>query len=188
MSFQMQINKYDLTTFHKNWGWIMAWGFALLVLGTFAISASVFTTLISIIFLGGIIFASGLVMMLNTFQYWWKKWPGFFGHFIVALFYIAVGLLLMFVPIPAAFSITVLLAVFFIILGFFRIIFSAMYQLPSWGWSFLSGIVTLALGILILAQLPSSGFYIIGLFVGIDLLIWGWASIMMAMYVKNIKT
>jgi uncharacterized membrane protein HdeD (DUF308 family) len=187
MQFLYIEKKYDALAFRKNWGWILAWGIALTVLGVLAISASIFTTLISVIFLGGIFTVGGCVMTINTFQYWWQKWSGFFSHLIVALVYLAFGLMLIFMPLPAALSITVLLAIVFIILGFFRIIFSATFQFPRWGWTFLSGIITLALGILILAQLPASGLYIIGLFIGIDLFIWGWAYIMLALYAKNLN-
>lgn len=184
MPHYFHITQYDLNTFRKNWGWILFWGVALVLLGIMAMSASVFTTLISVIFLGGVLLASGLVMIINTFQYWLHK-PGFMSHLLVALLYAAAGLLLMFTPISSAFSLTVLMAIFFIMIGFFRIIVSAAYQLPSWGWSFLSGLISLLLGILILAQLPNSGFYIIGLFVGIDLFIWGWAFIMLSILAKN---
>ncbi len=184
MAHYFKVSHYDLNTFHKNWGWILFWGVSLVILGMLAISASVFTTLISVIFLGGVLLASGMVMTINSFQYWLHK-PGFMSHLLVALLYIVAGLLLMFTPIASAFSLTVLMAVFFIAMGFFRIIASAAFQLPNWGWSFLSGIITLLLGIVILAQLPSSGFYIIGLFVGIDLFIWGWAFIMLSILAKN---
>ncbi|MBS0285833.1 MAG: DUF308 domain-containing protein [Proteobacteria bacterium] len=186
MPMYFQLTQYDVSHFRKNWGWILFWGIALVLLGVMAMSATVFTTLISVIFLGAVLFASAVIMMLNTFQYWLHK-PGFFSHFLVSLLYMIAGLTLMFTPIPAAFSLTVIMAVFFIVIGFFRIIFAAATQLPSWGWSFLSGLVTLALGILILSGLPSSGFYMIGLFVGIDLFIWGWAFIMLSILAKGAK-
>lgn len=184
MQHFFHITQHDVNAFSKNWGWILVSGLALVILGIMAMSAAVFTTLISVIFLGGVLFASGMIMMINTFQYWLHK-PGFMSHFLVALLYVIAGLTLMFTPIPAAFSLTVIMAIFFIIIGFFRIIFSAAYQLPSWGWSFLSGLITLLLGIMILTQLPSSGFYIIGLFIGIDLFIWGWAFVMLSLIAKN---
>lgn len=184
MPHYFHLSQYDVNAFRKNWGWILASGLLLVILGILAMSAAVFTTLMSVILLGGVLFASAVVMMINTFQYWLHK-PGFMSHFLVALLYMIAGLTLMFTPIPAAFSLTVIMAVFFIVIGFFRIIFSAAYQLPSWGWSFLSGLITLLLGIMILTQLPDSGFYIIGLFVGIDLFIWGWAFVMLSIMAKN---
>ncbi len=184
MPHYFHLTQYDLNTFRRNWGWILVWGLALVLLGMMAMSAAVFTTLLSVIFLGGVLLASGMIMLVNTFQYWLHK-PGFLSHFLVSLLYIVGGLLLMFTPIPAAYSLTVIMAVFFIVVGFFRIIFSAAYQLPGWGWSFLSGLIALLLGIMILVQLPSSGFFIIGLFVGIDLFIWGFAFIMLSLLVKN---
>ena len=45
--------------------------------------------------------------------------------------------------------------------------------LPGWGWQVADGLVTLALGLLVLAEWPGSGLWVIGLFVGIDLIFYG---------------
>lgn len=45
--------------------------------------------------------------------------------------------------------------------------------MPGWGWQVLDGAVPVMLGILVLAQWPSSGLWVIGLFLGIDLIVYG---------------
>lgn len=54
-------------------------------------------------------------------------------------------------------------------------------QLPGWGWQAMNGVITLVLGILVLAQWPVSGLWAIGLLVGIDLTFYGWAWVALAL-------
>jgi uncharacterized membrane protein HdeD (DUF308 family) len=177
--------KTELTGINKNWGWILTWGIALILLGLWAISAAALTTLITVIFLGSLAIMGGIIVIINAFQYWWNRWLGFAGHFIIGILYILLGFELLAGPVPGAFSLTLILAFAFILIGFYRIIFSAIYRFANWGWVFFSGLITLALGIMILAQLPNAGLYIIGLFIGIDLIFWGWSYVMMALFSRK---
>ena len=45
----------------------------------------------------------------------------------------------------------------------------------------MNGVITLVLGILVLAQWPVSGLWAIGLLVGIDLTFYGWAWVALAL-------
>lgn len=169
-----------LTAFSHNWGWFLIWGIVLFSLGVFAIYFTTFTTLLSVVFLGFVIFAGGIVIILDSFSFWWRKWRGFTLHILMGLLYAIVGLMLINSPIFASVSLTFLLAVFYIALGLFRIFYSMSLSMPKWGWTLFNGIVALLLGVLILAEWPASSLFIIGLFVGIDLLIVGWGYIMAA--------
>jgi uncharacterized membrane protein HdeD (DUF308 family) len=53
--------------------------------------------------------------------------------------------------------------------------------LPGWGWQVADGLITLALGLLVFAEWPASGLWVIGLFVGIDLIFYGSAWIALAL-------
>ncbi|MBN9287917.1 MAG: hypothetical protein BGO43_00215 [Gammaproteobacteria bacterium 39-13] len=177
----------DLTIYPKNWGWLLAWGIGLLILGALAISAAAFTTLLSIIFLGALFLCGGVVITVNTLQFWRSKGPGFSYNLIMGILYIILGLMFMFSPVPSAVSLTVLLAIFFIFIGISRAIFSLIMRYPSWGWSFASGLITLILGVMIIAEMPASSLFIIGLFVGIDMMFFGWGFIMAALYARSVR-
>ncbi len=47
------------------------------------------------------------------------------------------------------------------------------------------GIITFVLGLLVLAQWPASGLWVIGLFVGIDLIFYGCAWIALALELRT---
>jgi uncharacterized membrane protein HdeD (DUF308 family) len=56
----------------------------------------------------------------------------------------------------------------------------------EWGWVLLNGGITLLLGMLINRQLPGSALWVIGLFVGIEMVFNGWAWIMLALGLRAI--
>lgn len=186
MNSQLGVSPFQLANFSKNWAWFFIWGIVLVLLGVLAISATTWTTLFSVVFLGFVLLGSGIVILINSFTFWWGKWGGFFLHLIMGFLYAAVGILLIKSPILASVSLTWFLGIFYTVLGVFRIGYSLSVHGPQWGWNFFNGIITLILGILIMASWPASSLYIIGLFVGIDLLFCGWAYIMAALSARTL--
>jgi uncharacterized membrane protein HdeD (DUF308 family) len=85
-----------------------------------------------------------------------------------------------------AVSLTLLLAAFFLVGGIFRLVTAAAMRPPSWGWLAASGIVTLLLGILIWSEWPVSGLWVIGLFIGIDMVFSGTWLIMLALAARRL--
>jgi uncharacterized membrane protein HdeD (DUF308 family) len=185
MNSPMQFNPH-WETYSKNWTWFLLCGLALVILGAVAIAFDTFTTLISVIFLAILILCSGIVIIVDSFASWWGRWRGFFIHLLMGILYAAAGVILLRNPVLASVSLTLLLAIMYIFIGIFRIIYSLSMRVPQWGWSFFSGILALLLGILILAKWPESSLFIIGLFVGIDLMITGWVYIMAAFAAREL--
>lgn len=175
-----------LPAFGKNWQRFMLWGIALLALGILAIGAATFTTFLTVIFLGFLIVLSGAIMVMDTITFWWGKWSGFLLHFGLALLYLMVGILLITNPLQGSLSLTLLLGLFYIIIGLARIFYSSGAQSPKWGWSLANGVIALILGILIITNWPASSLYMIGLFVGLDLIFLGWAYIMAALAARSL--
>lgn len=185
MNSQSPFTPKNLITLKSHWGWFFVLGLALIVLGVFAIGAAFFTTILSVILLGIIIAIAGIAILLDTFQSWWNEWGGFFLHLIIGLLYIAAGTLLINKPLLGSISITLLLGIFYTIVGISRLISYSTWKTTHWGWGFFNGLISLLLGVLILANWPSSSLYIIGLFVGIDLLVVGWTYMMISLAARN---
>jgi uncharacterized membrane protein HdeD (DUF308 family) len=74
---------------------------------------------------------------------------------------------------------------FFLAAGVFQIVAPAINSLPDWGWHVLNGIISLLLGVLVLAQWPVTGLWVIGTFVGIELLFYGVAWIVLALHLRG---
>jgi uncharacterized membrane protein HdeD (DUF308 family) len=186
MATLKKLDQMYLTAFNKNWGWFLVWGIAIFALGIVAIGATTFTTLFSVIFLGSLLLLGGIVIIIDTFSFWRHKWSGFFLHLIIGIFYCAIGIMLIQSPAIASISITLLLGIFYLAVGIFRIVNSLSLRTPKWGWIFFNGLVSVLLGILILTSWPASGLFIIGLFIGIDLLFSGMSYIMMALTARSL--
>jgi uncharacterized membrane protein HdeD (DUF308 family) len=79
------------------------------------------------------------------------------------------------------------MSMFFLISGLYQLLASLWTHLPGWGWQALNGIIAAGMGVLILAQWPASGLWVIGLFVGIDLIFFGWTWIALALNLRRMQ-
>jgi len=173
------------TALHRHWKLYLAEGIVLLVLGAIAILVPPIAMLAVTIVLGWLFFISGMVGLATSF--WMRQAPGFLWSLISALLGIVVGLLLLASPLTGAFSLAVLLVAFFIIEGAASIMFSLDHKRElsgQWGWILVSGIVDLLLAAMILASLPSTATWALGLLVGINMLFGGSALIAMAPHAR----
>ena len=76
-------------------------------------------------------------------------------------------------PITTAIVLTKLLAIALLIGGFIRVINAFMLKpMAGWGWTLFSGVLTLATGAIILTS-PDAPFWVLGMFLGVDLLFQG---------------
>jgi uncharacterized membrane protein HdeD (DUF308 family) len=109
---------------------------------------------------------------------------GFALHLLSAVLYLIVGLFMLEDPVRAAAVLTLLLSASFLVGGVLRLVFSLVVRFPSWPWVFLNGLVDLVLGTLIWREWPGSSLWVIGLFVGIELLFHGWSWMILALTVR----
>jgi len=161
------------------WGWFLAFGIGVLVLGVAAVVRSVTATIVSMMFFGWLlILASGIEIAQAVMV---GRWAGFFLHLLAAILFGITGLLMVMRPVISAEVATVFMAMFFLIGGLFQLVGSLAVAWPGWGWQAMDGLITLVLGLLVIAQWPASGLWVIGLFVGIDLIFYGCAWIALAL-------
>jgi uncharacterized membrane protein HdeD (DUF308 family) len=81
---------------------------------------------------------------------------------------------------------TLLLVVYFLVEGIWKIIVSFRYRpATGWIWLLLSGTASLLLGFLIWDQWPISGMWAVGVMVGINLLSTGLAFVALAATLKK---
>jgi uncharacterized membrane protein HdeD (DUF308 family) len=164
----------------RNWGWLLAFGILMIILGVFAIGAPVVATIAVQFALGWILVIGGVAEGIHAFMA--QGWRGFLFELLSAILYLVVGVLLLVNPVGGALALTVVLAVFLIVEGIFKTVMALRVRdHGGWGWLLASGILSLVLGFLIWAEWPASGLWIIGLLVGIQLLFTGWSLVMLAL-------
>jgi uncharacterized membrane protein HdeD (DUF308 family) len=99
---------------------------------------------------------------------------------------LVVGFLFLRRPVSTELVMTLLLAALLLVSGVFRIVAALSMRLPYWGWTLASGILNVLLGLLIWAEWPFSGLWVIGLFVGIELIFSGWMWVMIALALRDL--
>jgi uncharacterized membrane protein HdeD (DUF308 family) len=165
------------------WGWFLAFGIGLVLLGVAAMARSITATLVSMLFFGWLLVLAAGIEIAQAVMV--GQWAGFFYHLLAAILFGVTGLLLVMSPAISAEVLTVVMAMFFIIGGLFQLLGSLAVSLPGWGWQAADGIVALILGLLVLAKWPASGLLVIGLFIGIDLIFYGAAWIALALQLRT---
>jgi uncharacterized membrane protein HdeD (DUF308 family) len=155
----------------KSWAWFLVLGILLMILGIACIGKAQTATTFSILALGWVLAISGVFWLVNAFQA--LSWSGFFIYLLNAIIRGVTGYLLIRHPDAGAAGVTMVLAVLFIVGGLFRIAGASVIQFPWWGWTVFAGLVSVVLGVYLLATWPTASTYFIGLAIGIDLIFDG---------------
>lgn len=173
-----------LAEIKKHWFWFLLLGLLLIFLGVVALGMSCLTTIASVMVFGWFAVAGGILEAIVAFQT--RSWQGFMPHALCGVVAVIVGLIMVFNPVLAALGITLFLAAMFLVEGTFRIAAAITHRSPNWGWGLFSGLVAFMLGIMIMLRWPASGLWVIGMFVGIDLIFRGTSWLTLAMAAKNL--
>jgi uncharacterized membrane protein HdeD (DUF308 family) len=169
---------------HSNWGWFLALGIVLITLGILALGAPLVMTLTTVMLFGVLLVVGGGAEIVSAF--WARQWSGFFLYVLSGVLHAVVGVIMVDRPALTAAGFTLMLAVFLMVGGLVRIIVSVVQRFPQWGWVLLNGCVTCLLGILIWRDWPEASLWVIGTFVGVDLLFNGWCWVMLALAARKL--
>jgi uncharacterized membrane protein HdeD (DUF308 family) len=170
----------------KSWGWFLVFGIVLMILGAACIAKSQTATTFSILALGWVLAISGVVWLVGAFQTW--TWGGFFLYLLNAIIRCVTGYLLIRHPDSGAEAVTMIIAALFIVGGLFRAAGAGMIQFPRWGWTVFAGLVSVALGVYLLAAWSTASTFFIGLAIGIDLVFDGASLVGFAGAIHSLPT
>lgn len=176
--------RHELGALRGNWGWFLALGISLIVLGTVLLGSPFLASLATAMVLGVMLIIGGIAECMGSF--WAREWSGFLLHLLSGVLSVVVGLLLVRRPLAGLEVLTLLLAGFLMAEGLFHMLGAFSVRYRSWIWPFLSGAIDLALGLMIWAQWPYSGLWVIGLFVGISLIFRGVSWVMLALALRSL--
>ncbi len=167
----------------KHSTWFLLVGIALVILGLIAIGYTVEMTIVSVLFLGWLLIVAGVFEVIHGFTN--RAWSGFFINLLGGLLYAIAGLLMVSNPALAAVTLTLLIAMMLIVAGLFRLFIAFSTSLHHRGWLILNGAISILLGAMIWDSWPVSGLWVIGLFVGIDMVFDGWTEIVLALSARR---
>ena len=154
--------------------WSLFLGVIYILVGMIAITTPLVVTLFSVLFLGVLLTASGIAGLIHAF--WQRGWSGFAVQLLAGVLATCMGILLIFDAAAGAVVITLIMATYFLVGGFFKTGFAISHpNLGHRGALIFSGVISILLGILILIHWPSSALWVIGTFIGIDLIFYGFS-------------
>jgi len=160
-------------------GLFIAVGVLLLIIGVGAIIFPLVSTLSATLLIGAVLVIGGLVHIFHAFGA--KGWGGFAWEVVIGILEAVFGLILLAFPLAGSVALTLFLAAMFLVEGVVRTVFAfQMRPETGWIWALISGIASIIVGILLWSGLPSTALWAIGLLVGINFIMAGWSSIMLA--------
>ena len=160
-------------------------GVALIILGILAMTFSVFVTLGTVVLLGAFLIAAGIAEFIHVFRIWRTK--KVLLNILSALIYLIAGGFTLFHPLAGALSITLIISAFLIGAGLIRCFYAITHRDKMWGWFLFGGILNLILGAMIGLGWPTTGFWLIGLFIGIEMLFHGISWIAFSAVLRRIE-
>jgi uncharacterized membrane protein HdeD (DUF308 family) len=179
-SLQAMVPSEVLGDLIHNWGWLLAQGILLVVLGTIGLGMAFWLTLATVFIFGVFLVIGGVVQLFQAFKC--RGWQSILWHVIIGILYVLAGVVIFGNPLMASTMLTLLLGGVLIGIGIVRLVMALQHRvLKNWIWPLIGGIAAIVLGFMILAQWPISGFWVIGLFVAIEMIFSGWSYIIIAL-------
>jgi len=162
----------NIAPLRAKWGWIVALGVVYLIAGLIALGSILVATVASVLIVGVMMIVAGVAEVINALQI--KSWGKFLIWALLGVLYIVAGFITFENPIFAAVLLTLFLGASLIVSGIMRLFLAfSMRRETPWIWVAFSAVITLLLGLLILARWPINSVYVLGLFLGIDLIMAG---------------
>jgi uncharacterized membrane protein HdeD (DUF308 family) len=166
---------------------LIATGILSIIVGVVALAVPAAASVGTALFLGWVLVFAGFVMTAHSFS------RGSAGGITLGVLdgplTLLVGLYIVIFPLSGTVTLTFALAVWFFGIGVLEVLaaWRARGQPMAAVFAF-SGVLSAILGALIVADLPSSAAWAIGLLVGINLVFWGVRALMLASMLKRAST
>ena len=163
----------------------IVWGVLLIVFGVLAVGSPFLAAVAVNMVIAWLLLLAGTVHVALAFRA--HRADGFIWKLLVGFAYLFFGVYLIMHPVLGVTSLTLLLALLFLIEGSLNIVlFFKMRSLRGSSWMLFDGIVTLLLGLLIYLRWPSSSVWVIGTLVGLSMIISGATRVMLSLGVRKL--
>lgn len=176
-----------LAEVRAKWGWFVALGLVLVVLGLCAAVHLFAATVATVFYVGALMLLGGAIHFFQAFRV--KGWGNVLFWSLSGLLYAASGVIAFMNPLLASAVLTLFLAAALTVAGVFRA--WAGFKAKShegWGWIVTGGVVTLLAGLIILLGWPVNSLWVLGILLAVDLTFQGWSLVAcgLALKAKNV--
>jgi len=170
----------------EHWKAFLFEGILLAILGLAAMIVPPLASLAVTIFLGWMFLVTGIAGLVLT--YWARNMPGFWWSLISAALAVLAGGILLARPMQGVLTLTIVIGAYFLAEGVATIMYALEHRRElsgRWSWLLVAGLMDILIAFFIIAGLPGSAEWAIGLLVGINLLFGGATLIGMALAARN---
>jgi uncharacterized membrane protein HdeD (DUF308 family) len=168
----------------RHWGWMLALGILWIILGSLAIIMPFAATLAFELVLGGLLAFGGIAQVIQAFGC--RGWRGFAMHLLGGILALVIGVFFLFFPIQGVLTVTLLLGAYFLAAGAFKIVTAIQHRtVRNWGWVMFSGLLSIAIGLVIWFAWPGSAIWVLGILVGVEFIFTGWSMVMLALSARH---
>jgi uncharacterized membrane protein HdeD (DUF308 family) len=173
-----------ISELRAKWGWFVALGILMVIAGVVALGNELLATVVSVFFVGALMLVSGIFQIVHAFGV--KSWGRFFWWLVSGLVYALAGIFAYLNPLLASTVLTLMLAIALVVSGVMRIMVGLQHRSePNWGWIVAAGVVTALAGLIIAIHWPVSSLFVLGIFLGIDLIFQGATLTMFGLSLKR---
>jgi len=189
MTLPDQLNKLQSkvnAAVREHWKAFLFEGILLSIIGLAAMIVPPLASLAITIFLGWMFLVSGVAGLFAT--YWARNMPGFWWSLISAALAVLAGGILLARPMQGVLTLTIVIGAYFLAEGVATIMYALEHRKElsgRWSWLLIAGLMDLVIAFFIIAGLPGSAEWAIGLLVGINMLFGGATLIGMALAARN---
>jgi uncharacterized membrane protein HdeD (DUF308 family) len=170
----------------EHWKAFLFEGILLVVLGIAAMIVPPLASLAVTIFLGWMFLISGVGGLIATF--WARNMPGFWWSLISAALAVLAGMVLLARPMQGVLTLTIVVGAYFVAEGVATIMYALEHRRElsgRWSWLLVAGLMDIVIAFFIIAGLPGSAEWALGLLVGLNLMFGGATLIGMALAARN---
>jgi len=178
--------QHELQHLRDHWWWFLILGILLMLSGVVALVYPLASSVAAVMVLGVSLLVSGVATIVTSF--WAGKWSALLLQLLIGIFYAVVGFIIMDTPIKSTVSLTLVVAIMFVVIGVMRSVAALVIRFPQWGWSLLSGALTMLVGLVVYKNLPETAMWAIGTIIGIQLLSDGWYWVMLSLAVRQLPS
>ena len=159
----------------KKWGWILTFGILQVLLGLFAVGFVGFTSFFSVLAIGVIFMIAGISESIYAIRN--RELGDMWFHLLVGVLTAVCGFFIYNNPLENLILLTVLIATLFLVTGVATLIGCLVERFSNWGWFAINGLISVLAGYLILRNPVTTGIWLIGFLVGVQMMFRGLAWI-----------
>ncbi|TDH36211.1 HdeD family acid-resistance protein [Pseudohoeflea suaedae] len=169
----------------RSWVWMAVLAAISILGGIFALLDPFAATLAAVLMAGWFFAILGAIQVFHAFSV--RRWSGFIWTLGLGVLGLILGVMLIARPLEGAVSLTLVVAVLFLLTGALKTMFSlAARPVKGWGWALFSGVISLLLGVAILGYFPDAAQSVLGILLGVELLSNGILFLFMALGLRKL--